>query len=150
MLEKQHEIRIHIDQKLYRSPNPTTGAALYELGGVSPDQELYRELTGHMEDEVIPNDSSSVSLKEGDHFHTGRKEITIIVNGKKKTVTKKKLTFDEIVSLAFDPVPTGPNVMFTITYQSGPPANPEGSLLEGASVKIKEGMIFDVTPTDKS
>lgn len=60
------------------------------------------------------------------------------------------MTFDEIVRLAFNPVPTGPNIMFTITYRHGPHTNPEGSLMEGNSVKIKEGMIFDVTPTDKS
>jgi hypothetical protein len=54
------------------------------------------------------------------------------------------------VALAFEPVPTGPYIMFTITYRHGPHANPEGNLLEGGTVKVKDGMIFNVTPTNKS
>ena len=79
-----------------------------------------------------------------------KKDITIIVNGRKKEVTTEQLSFDQVVALAFNPVPTGPNVMFTITYRHGPRQNPEGSLLEGGTVKIKDEMIFNVTQTDKS
>jgi len=79
-----------------------------------------------------------------------RKDFEIIVNGRKKVVTKNELSFDEIVALAFNPVPSGPNIMFTITYRHGPAANPRGNLLEGGTVKLKDGMIFNVTATDKS
>lgn len=78
------------------------------------------------------------------------KEFTIIVNGRSKTVTKKELSFAEIVALAFDNPPTGDNVTFTITYRRGEGNKPEGTLVEGETVKIKDGMIFNVTPTDKS
>ena len=77
------------------------------------------------------------------------KEVTIIVNGREKTVTSKELTFDEVVDLAFDDPQRGPNIVFTITYRRGE-GNKEGSLLEGQSVKVKDGMIFNVTRTDKS
>lgn len=79
-----------------------------------------------------------------------RKDFEIIVNGRKKVVTKNELSFDEIVALAFNPAPSGPNIMFTITYRHGPAANPQGNLLEGGTVKLKDGMIFNVTATDKS
>lgn len=79
-----------------------------------------------------------------------RKDFEIIVNGRKKVVTKNELSFDEIVALAFNPVPSGPNIMFTITYRHGPAANPQGNLLEGGTVKLIDGMIFNVTATDKS
>ncbi len=85
--------------------------------------------------------------REGQGHH---KEFTIIVNGRKKEVKSKELSFNEIVALAFDPVPTGPNILFTITYENGPHPNPEGTLPEGGTVKIKDGMIFNVTQTDKS
>jgi len=79
------------------------------------------------------------------------KTITIIVNGREKEVPKKeKLTFDELVALAFDPVPTGEFICFTITYRKGDGNKPEGTLAEGESVKLKDGMIFNVTATDKS
>ena len=79
-----------------------------------------------------------------------QKQINIFVNGRKKEVTTNSLSFDQVVALAFSPVPTGPNVMFTITYRHGPHDNPEGNLLEGQTVQIKDGMIFNVTQTDKS
>ncbi len=78
------------------------------------------------------------------------KEITIIVNGRPKTVTTKELTFAQVVALAFDNPPSGPNIVFTITYRKGEGHKPEGTLVEGGTVKVKDGMIFNVTATDKS
>lgn len=127
--EHEHHIRIHIDQRPYESSNPTTGEALYKLGHVRAGFELFREVKGGMEDPEVPDGQETVHLRADEHFHSGPaqlKEITIIVNGRKKIVTKKHLSFNEIVALAFDPVPTGPNIMFTITYRHGPHANPEG------------------------
>jgi hypothetical protein len=40
----------------------------------------------------------------------------------------------------FSQRPAGPNIMFTITYRHGPYANPEGTLIEGGSVKVNDGM----------
>lgn len=79
------------------------------------------------------------------------KTITIVVNGREKEVPKKdELTFDELVDLAFDNPPTGEFICFTITYRKGHGDKPEGTLPEGESVKVKDGMIFNVTATDKS
>jgi len=79
------------------------------------------------------------------------KPISIIVNGREKTVTTRELTFDEVVKLAFDNPPYGPNTIFTITYRkSGNEHQPEGHLVEGQTVKVKKGTIFNVTATDKS
>lgn len=78
------------------------------------------------------------------------KEYVITVNARPKVVTQKELSFFEIISLAFNPPPTGPNFVFTITYRRGEGNKPEGSLINGETVKVKEGMIFNVTATDKS
>lgn len=79
------------------------------------------------------------------------REITIIVNGREKTVTKGELSFDEVVKLAFDNPPYGDNTLFTITYRKGGNEHrPEGHLIEGGTVKVKKGTIFNVTATDKS
>ena len=83
--------------------------------------------------------------------HGHDKKITIIVNGRKKEVTGKELSYIEIVNLAYDnSPPTGPNIVFAVTYKRGQGNKPEGTLVEGETVKIKEGMIIDVTPTNKS
>ena len=78
------------------------------------------------------------------------KHVTIIVNGREKSVGKGELTFEEIVSLAFDDPPTGELVCFTVTYRRGHGQKPEGTLTEGESIRVREGMRFNVTATDKS
>jgi len=78
------------------------------------------------------------------------KSITIIINGRKKVVTAKKLSFEEIINLAFDNnPPVGENIVITVTYSKGEDGK-QGTLLPDDEVKIKEGMIFNVTATDKS
>jgi hypothetical protein len=74
-------------------------------------------------------------------------EFTIIVNARRKTVTSPELTFEQIVALAFDPVP--PNSFFTVTY-SGGVHHQDGSLQPGQKVEIKNGMQFHVTETGQS
>ena len=46
-----------------------------------------------------------------------KKSFTVIINGRKKTVTDKTLTFDELVHLAFEDPPSGEFICFTITYR---------------------------------
>jgi hypothetical protein len=77
------------------------------------------------------------------------KPLTIIVNAREKIVTEKELTFAQVVALA-DNLPTGPNVIYTVTYRRGEGNKPEGTLADGESVKVKDGMVFNVTATDKS
>lgn len=78
------------------------------------------------------------------------KTITIIVNGREKTVTERELSADDLVKLAFENPPTGEFICFTITYRRGMGNKTEGTLEEGETVKVKKGMIFNVTATDKS
>lgn len=146
---QKHTVQIHIDRVDYDSPNPTTGHALYTLAGLGKHKDLFKEVTGDHEDELIPNDETKIKLTQDEHFYS-QKEINIIVNARKKHVTATKLSFNEVVALAFDTPPTGENILFTITYRNGPRQNPEGTLLEGNTVYVKNGMIFNVTATDKS
>jgi hypothetical protein len=67
-----HDVRIHIDQKPYNSPNPTMGADLYELGHVHSGFTLFREVTGNKEDPAIPNNETKVHLEEDEHFHSSK------------------------------------------------------------------------------
>ena len=76
--------------------------------------------------------------------------IIIIVNGQQKTVPDQLLSYEEVVLLAFNPPPTGPNVIITVTYHMPVAQEPQGILTKGGTVQPKNRMIFDVTPTDKS
>lgn len=79
------------------------------------------------------------------------KNFTIIVNTREKTVTQKELTFAEIIALAYENPPTGANVLFTVSYRRGEGKKPEGTMVEtDPPLKLKEGMIINVSATDKS
>lgn len=78
------------------------------------------------------------------------KTFTIIVNTREEQVPGPEVTFQQIIDLAFPGAPSGPLIVYTVTYRRGQGNKPEGSLVEGGSVKVKEGMIFNVTRTDKS
>lgn len=77
--EKKHEekdVVIHIDKKQHRSPNPTTGAALYLLGDVNTEKyQLWEEISGKDDDKLIPNDSTIIEIKNGTHFYTAQKDL---------------------------------------------------------------------------
>jgi multiubiquitin len=76
-------------------------------------------------------------------------EVEIIVNTRPKSVKPGVITYDEVVALVFDPVPTGPNIEITITWYRGQ-GGKSGDLLPGNHVAVHEGMVFDATATDLS
>jgi Multiubiquitin len=78
------------------------------------------------------------------------KETEIVVNGRPKAVAGDVITFEQVVALALDPVPEGPNVVITVTYSHGRGPKHEGTLSPGHSVEIKNGTRFNVKATDKS
>lgn len=79
------------------------------------------------------------------------KEITVIVNGRPRQVEKEELTFAQVVQLAFENAPTNEATAYTVTYKRGGNAQkPEGSLVAGENLKLKKGMIINVSATDKS
>ena len=92
-----------------------------------------------------PTAASSRS-QQGQH-----QEVTIIVNGRPRVVEKTELSFAEIVLLAY---PTAqldnPDFEYKVTYTKGHSDNQEGTLIKGKGVKVKEGMIFNVSETNKS
>ena len=88
--------------------------------------------------------------KPGKPPHPER-ETTIVVNAQEKTVATKEITFEQVVALAYDDnPPQGENWVFTVTYRRGDDESPQGSLVKGSSVRVKKGMVFNVTATDKS
>jgi len=150
---RDHVVHIHIDRHPYDSPNPTTGAALYALGKVPAGFQLYREVQGDKEDEPIHNDNDKEHLTPDEHFYSKKerhKGFDIIVNAEQHHVDKKRVSFEQIVKLAFPTPPPGGNILFTVTYYNGPRANPEGVLTAGQIVKVKNEMVFNVKATDRS
>jgi len=150
-IEHKHHVRIHIDEKPHESPNPTNGEALYRLGHVPEDRVLYREVTGDREAEPVVRGPETVHLKEDEHFHSGDpRHFTIIVEGTPHEWAKPAISFVEVVTL-FDPAyPQHPDITYSVKFKHGPRQNPEGVLPPGASVKVKNHMVFNVSQTGQS
>jgi len=78
------------------------------------------------------------------------KEFTIIVNAREKVWTKKEISYQEVVELAFGSYSDDPMIVYSITFAKGDKSHKQGSMVKGDSVKVKNGMIFNVTQTNKS
>ncbi len=79
------------------------------------------------------------------------KTVTIIVNGRERSWPKNaEISYEEVVRLAFENPPTGDDIQITVQYTRGEGHKPSGTLVEGQSVKVKDGMVFDVTATNRS
>ncbi|TAM25712.1 MAG: hypothetical protein EPN62_03350 [Candidimonas sp.] len=90
------------------------------------------------------------SQDDSEQGHDTNKVYKIMVNGRPKEVHSKVLTFVDVAKLAFDDAVFNDVTVYTITYKRGEGNKPEGTLVEGESVKVKEGMVFNVKRTDKS
>jgi hypothetical protein len=154
MVDDKQKVRIHVDQEPHHSPNPTTGADLYDLGHVREDLVLYREVEGNQEDKLVRIDSPKIDLTEDEHFHSGEppeKHYIIRVNTDPVVVDHDVLTFDELVKIAFPVPPTGQDPEFTVSFEHAKSVPHDGDLASGGAVTVKKhGTTFDVDHTNRS
>lgn len=130
-----------------------TGAEIRKLGNIPPEEEIFLAIKKPWEDEPIPDDKQvNLARPEIEHFYSKDKnhKIALIVNGRPKPWTHKAITFEQVVELAFGIYDQNPKKVYTVTYDRGPHENPEGSMVKGDKVLVKDKMIFNVTCTDKS
>lgn len=78
------------------------------------------------------------------------REVTIWINGRKRTVPIGLITYETVVIIAFPDAVPNPDIIYTVGFRHGGSGQPEGSLVVGQSVKVYEGMIFNATPTNRS
>ena len=118
---------------------------------VAEDHGIWKDILDDLDD-PIENDEL-VRISNGDRFFTrplATREYHIIVNLRPRTVNGRRVTYDQIVAMAYPSGAPSDNVTFTVTYTRAAGAHPEGTLAADGSVLIKEGTIFNVRLTDKS
>jgi hypothetical protein len=91
------------------------------------------------------------------HFQQGviemeneKKLVTIVVEGTPHQWPKEEISYAEVVTLEVPDYPQHPEITYSVTYKKGHGNKPEGILAPGASVKVKEGMVFNVSETGQS
>jgi hypothetical protein len=130
-----------------------SGLTIKRLAGKDNDEiELVLERADAPDKVIEDDDNVRLGAAGVEKFKTrpAKVQVKIIVNGRAKDWTKKKISFTELVAIAYPVPPTGQCIVYTITYHQGPPNRPEGTLTEGESVRVRDGMVFNVRFTDKS
>ena len=74
----------------------------------------------------------------------------IIVNGRPKPRPEGKISYIDVIILAFGEYIDNPRICYTVEYFRGCNENPTGSMVKGDKVQVTPRMVFSVTKTDKS
>jgi len=94
----------------------------------------------------MPNSEAERMFHKDTHEHVKPKNFHIIINASAFEVPGPRITYRELVNLAF-PGDSG-EIIYLIQYVA--PHLPDGALLDGESVNLENGMKFDVTLTNRS
>lgn len=77
------------------------------------------------------------------------KTTMIVVNGRQREFTGHKITYEQVVALAFPgEISGGDSTVYTVAYAN--PHGKDGTLVAGQDVQVHEGMVFNVTKTNRS
>lgn len=118
----------------------------------STAEYFLKELRGGNEISYENDLDVKIRIRQGMKFLAFKADgaVIIIVNGSPKEWGRAKITFDEVVILAFGAISHDPNVVYTVTYRKGPRENPQGVMVKGDVVCVTSKMEFNVAHTSKS
>lgn len=143
--------KLVIDDKQLEWGKPLiSGATLYRLADPAEGNAVFLEVRGG-EDRLIEH-AELVNLDEPgiERFVTATRLFEIIVNARARTVDDRRVSFEQVVQLAF-PGNHDTNVVFSMTYRHASSQPHAGELAAGGSVNVKrKGTIFNVTRTVQS
>ncbi|HEX5538832.1 MAG TPA: multiubiquitin domain-containing protein [Methylophilaceae bacterium] len=74
------------------------------------------------------------------------KSFDIVVNGTQERWTDHRITYEQVVQLAFPGEPQ--EFLYTVTYANV--HGKDGSLAAGQDTNVKDGMVFNVGKTNRS
>lgn len=130
------------------------GNALYLLSGIDTNEAVFLEVRGGIDRLIEADDQVDLTQPGVEHFITAPRPVkgyTIIVNARDEPVHDKRVTYEQVVQLAFPSAPVEHNVRYSMTYRQAASKPHAGELAEGGSVEVKhEGTIFNVTKTVQS
>lgn len=129
-----------------------SGSELAALADISDDQAIFLEVRGG-EDRLIELDElvdlNSPGIERFVVAANPHNQIEIIVNARRREVAGNRVTFEQIVQIAFPGTPE-PNAVFSMTYRKAASAPHAGELGPNGVVIVKKGTIFNVTKTIQS
>ncbi|SMG42682.1 Multiubiquitin [Marivirga sericea] len=128
-----------------------TGLQLRQVGRLTDDQDIFLKIKGGFEDELVENNTKIDLARPGiENFVLSNRNYILIISGKEREWTKAEISFKEVIELRFGECIDDGKRSYSVTYSRGPKENISGSMISGDKVFVKNKMIFNVTPTDKS
>ncbi len=76
------------------------------------------------------------------------KATVIVINGRQREVNGQRISYSQIVQIAFPDDQADEAIDYTVAYAN--PHGKDGTLVNGQDIHIKEGMIFNVSKTNRS
>src|ERR1700753_1673050 len=131
-------------------------AALYQLAVPGHDEGVFLDVPGGTARLIAPNETIDLTAPGVERFSTIKiktpegKILTIIVEGHPHEWPKREINYAEVVTLEVPDYPQHPEITYSVPYERGHGNKPKGILAPGGSVKVKEGMVFHVSPTGQS
>src|SRR3546814_19149039 len=114
-----------------------------EIGRVPSDHERF--LVADADRPITAGGSVPLAGNGVEHIRSRESAprlITIRVNSRKRQVQPGTISFEDLITLAYETPPPGPNVAFTVRYRKGPPPRTVGTLPPGLSVHLFAGLLF--------
>ncbi|PWK68265.1 multiubiquitin [Mucilaginibacter oryzae] len=119
-------------------------------GKVDPELDLFNI---QMPDQPLAN-RGRIDLEQlkSAEFISKKREFnqTLIINGRSKPWKEDLISFDQVIIIAFGKIDQSMTRAYTVTYSRGVESKPEGIMVKGNEIRVKDKMIFNVTATDKS
>jgi hypothetical protein len=127
------------------------GSFIRRQGNITAAEDIFLKVEAGWEDELVEDNEWIDLARPGkEHFVSKKISFCIIVNLKEKDWLERKISYAQVVKLAY-PEYNGTAVnSYTVKFSDGPKQNPKGSMSLGDSVYVKNKMVFDVTATNKS
>lgn len=149
------EFKLTLDARQLSWGKPViSGAALYALAAVDADIGVFLEVRGGEDRYIEPHDLVDLTEPGVERFITALKPMPgylILVNAVEEAVANERVTFEQVVKLAFPNAGSQPNVVYSMTYRRAASKPNAGELGVGGSVQVRtQGTIFNVTPTVQS
>lgn len=142
------------DRQLIWGQPTILGEALYVLSNINAQQAVFLEVRGGTDRLIEREDRIDLTEPGVERFTTARRPVkgyVVVVNSREEPVQEKRVTFEQVVQLAFPGAPKEANVRYSMTYRNAASKPHAGELAEGGSVEVQhQGTIFNVTKTVQS
>lgn len=128
-----------------------SGRVLERLAGVNPaTHRVYLDVPGTDDRHLGEDEEVNLAASGVERFYTRPKLITLIINGRRREVPKGKYSYAELVRLAFPDAVFAENIVYTVSYKHGPASHPEGSVVDGQTIRVRDEEVINVIRSDRS